>query len=267
MANLFVRDLREIAYGLSEDPSEWPHIPCPTCKRSGLSLIPGSLVVEEAATSKSWHSHDDWEPDWTFGRFHCVLQCYKKSCDVVRIVGTTNVYLEEHERGYRTVLSPLFFMPELPLVESFGSCPVLVRERIEAAATVLWADPSSAANRLRSAIEALMDHHGIPRKWASGNGKVYDISLHGRIERFKLAKSEFAEAADLMLAVKWTGNAGSHGSAVQVSDVLDAVEILDRTLHHIYDTSGDEIKKKAADITARKGMPASQFTSLPMPPF
>ncbi|MFI9771878.1 DUF4145 domain-containing protein [Streptomyces sp. NPDC052415] len=266
MANLFVRDLREIAQGLPENPSEWPHIPCPTCKRAGLTLVPDSLVHEEAATSEAAYSHQEWYPDWIYGGFHCILQCHKKTCDRVRVVGRTSVYLERNEEGYQTLFSPLFFMPELPLVESFGDCPRLVRQRIEAASTVLWADPSSAANRLRSAVEALMDHHGIPRRGFS-NAKSYDLSLHRRIERFKTVKPEYAQAADLMLAVKWTGNAGSHGSAIRVSDVLDAVEILDRTLHYIYDTSAEEIRRKAADIIARKGMPASQFTNLPMPPF
>ncbi|MFE9726878.1 DUF4145 domain-containing protein [Streptomyces sp. NPDC005794] len=153
-------------------------------------------------------------------------------------------------------------MPELPLVENFGSCPQMVRERIESASTVLWADPSSAANRLRSAVEALMDHHGIPRKGFS-KGKAYDVSLHNRIVRFKKARPEFSDAADLMLAVKWTGNVGSHGSGVRVRDVLDAVEILDRTLQVIYDASADEIKKKAEGIIARRGVPASQITTAP----
>ncbi|MGW5693089.1 DUF4145 domain-containing protein [Streptomyces asiaticus] len=265
MANLFVQDLREIARGLPENPIDWPHIPCPTCKRTGLTLVPNSLVLEEANQSKAWQSLDYWEPDWIYGAFHCVLQCYKKTCDLVRVVGRMSIY-ESGEDGYQQLLSPLFFMPELPLVESFGDCPKLVRERIEAASTVLWADPSSAANRLRSAVEALMDHEGIPRKGFS-NGKIYEISLHRRIERFKDAKPEFSEVADFMLAVKWTGNAGSHGSAIQVPDVLDAVEILDRTIQHIYDTTTVGLRKKAAEIIARKGLPASQITDLPMPPF
>ncbi|MEV6838593.1 DUF4145 domain-containing protein [Streptomyces sp. NPDC051133] len=266
MPNLFVQDLRRIARGLSDDPKEWPYIPCPTCKRAGLTVVPGSLVLEEANQSQSWRALEYWDVDFIYGAFHCVLRCYKETCDLVRVVGRTSIYMENTEEGYKELLTPLFFMPELPLMQDFGDCPKQVRERIEAASTILWADPSSAANRLRSAVEALMDHEGIPRRGFS-KGKSYDISLHNRIERFKVAKPEFSEAANLVLAVKWTGNFGSHGGEIRVPDVLDAIDILDRTIQYIYDTSAAGIKKKAEEIIARKGMPASQITQFPVPPF
>ncbi|AIS02599.1 hypothetical protein SGLAU_33355 (plasmid) [Streptomyces glaucescens] len=111
-----------------------------------------------------------------------------------------------------------------------------------------------------------MDWEGIPRKWSS-NGKSYNLSLHRRIERFKTAKPTFSKAADLLLAVKWIGNVGSHGSVIRVLDVLDAVDILDRIIQQLYDTSPARIERKAEEIIARKGLPASHITSLPMPPF
>lgn len=266
MATLFVQDLRRIARGLSDDPTSWPYIPCPSCKRAGLTLLPDSLVLEEANQSKSWHALDYWDPDFIYGGFHCVLQCYKDTCDIVRVVGRTGVYEKSMEEGYHLDLRPLFFMPELPLIQSFGDCPKQVRERIEAASPILWVDPSAAANRLRSAVEALMDHEGIPRRW-SANGKTYDISLHNRIERFKTVRSEHSKVANLLLAVKWIGNVGSHGSAIRVHDVLDAIEILDRTIQQVYDTSTALIEEKAEQIIARKGLPTSHFADLPLPPF
>ncbi|MFB6961726.1 DUF4145 domain-containing protein [Streptomyces sp. NPDC056309] len=174
--------------------------------------------------------------------------------------------MENMQEGYQELLTPLFFMPELPLMQSFGDCPKRVRELIESASPVLWVDPSSAANRLRSSLEALMDWEGIPRRWSS-NGKSYDLSLHRRIGRFKDSKPAHSKAADLLLAVKWIGNVGSHGTAIRVPDVLDAVEILDRIIQQLYDTSAMRIEKKAEEIVTRKGVPASQIASLPMPPF
>ncbi|MFD5901035.1 DUF4145 domain-containing protein [Streptomyces microflavus] len=174
--------------------------------------------------------------------------------------------MKDMNEGYVQNLAPQFFMPELPLMQSFGGCPQQVQERIEAASPILWVDPSSAANRLRSAIEALMDHEGIPRRWST-NGKKYDINLHKRIERFKKEKKDFAKVADLLLAVKWIGNVGSHGSVIRIHDVLDAIEILDRVIQQLYDTSAAMTEKKAEDIIARKGMPASHITELPPPPF
>lgn len=264
MANQLIKDLRAIAEGLDGDGPQWPHIPCPSCRRGGLILVDESLVQEETVKSKRNQSHPDWEPDWVYGNFSCLLRCQKPGCDPVRAVGDTGLYLARSEDGYVNFYSPKFFLPHLPLIESYDLCPPPIQERIDAAAKIIWADPSSAANRLRSAVEALLDDQGIPRKRIR-DGRPFDVSLHSRIVAYKTAKPEHARAADLVLAVKWIGNVGSHTHDLRISDVLDGVEILDHTLDQIYDSTREEIIKKAADIAARKGIPASRFVG--QPPF
>ncbi|WP_329338476.1 DUF4145 domain-containing protein [Streptomyces sp. NBC_01352] len=259
MANQLIKDLRAIAEGLDGDGPQWPHIPCPSCKRGGLTLISESLIQEETAISKRNQSHPEWDPDWAHGYFSCLLRCQKPACDLVRVVGETGLYLLRSEDGYCNFFTPKFFLPHLPLIESYDLSPPLVQKRIDAAAKIIWSDPSSAANRLRSAVEALMDDQGIPRKCVRG-GRPYEVNLHNRIVAFKAAKPEHAGVADLVLAVKWIGNVGSHNDSLRVPDVLEGVEILDHTLDQIYDSTKDEIKRKAADIAARKGIPASRFS-------
>jgi hypothetical protein len=161
---------------------------------------------------------------------------------------------------YRERLNPELFSPPLPLIESRDACPKKVGQRIDTAAKVIWLDPSSSANRLRSAAEALMDDQGIPRKGIDKKGKIYNTTLHERINKWKIAKPEYADPADLLLAVKWIGNVGSHDDRLRLTDVLDGVEILDHLIASVYDTTTDEIKKRAAEITARKGIPASRLT-------
>ncbi|MEU4061808.1 DUF4145 domain-containing protein [Streptomyces wedmorensis] len=261
MPNLLIKDLRAIAAGFSGDLDEWPSIPCPTCGRGGLSPIADSFVQEEAEQSKRWQVEysGDWEPDWLYGGFHCVLRCGKGGCDLVRVVGKMGIVHDVDERGHwygawLTLFTPSFFHPSLPLVQAHEGAPRPVLDRIDAASVVLWADPSSAANRLRSAVEALMDDQGIPRKGSSNKG-LYDIKLHHRIENFKTAKPDYCDAAEAILAVKWIGNVGSHEDALKISDVLDGAEILDFALEEIYGAR-EAVKKLAAEITARKGMPA-----------
>ncbi|MEV6537425.1 DUF4145 domain-containing protein [Streptomyces sp. NPDC051639] len=262
MANDFVQDLRAIARGLSDDPAEWPYIPCPTCKRSGLTVVADSLVMEEANQSKAWHGREDWDPEFIYGAFRCVMRCYKETCDLVWVTGRTSVYQQNMRDGYQDLLHPLFFMPELPLIQSYGDCPEKIQWAIEAASPILWVDPSSAANRIRAAVEVLMDHEKIPKNDA--RGRV--IPLHQRIEQLKRDKPQFSNVSDLLMAVKWTGNAGSHGDVIRVPDVLDVVEIIDRTIQELYDTSAAKIEQKAKEIVARKGLPAGQIAQLRVPP-
>jgi DNA polymerase III delta prime subunit len=228
-----------------------------------LTLVSDSLIQEESAISKRRQSHPEWDPDWVHGYFSCLLRCQKPDCDLVRMTGDTGLYLKRSEDGYIEFYTPKFFIPHLPLIESYALCPSPVQERVDAAAKIIWIDPSSAANRLRSAVEALMDDQGIPRKRVR-DGRAHDVSLHSRIDSFKVARPAHTAVADLILAVKWIGNVGSHDHRLRISDVLDGVEILDHTLDQIYDSSKDEIRRKAADIAARKGVPASRISG-PVP--
>ncbi|MFF9351248.1 DUF4145 domain-containing protein [Streptomyces sp. NPDC014734] len=261
MANVLIKDLREISKGFSEKLEEWPHIPCPTCVRGVLQPVPESFVEEERVTSKSWRNHEAWEPEWIQGDFLCILTCQKGACDHVRVVGHSAVEAtgnwEWEGEQYEQRLTPTMFFPALPLLESRPLCPKEVGKRMDIAAKIIWLDPNSAANRIRSAVEALMDEQGIIRYKPDRRGKPSRISLDQRISTFKAALPEHAEAADLLLAVKWIGNVGSHEDLLRSRDVLDGVEFLDHSLSLIYDTNHDDIKKRAADVTARRGRPSS----------
>jgi hypothetical protein len=204
-----------------------------------LSLVDGSLVKEAANTSKGYDRV--WGADGIWGGFHCILRCLRPSCDLVRVMGFMGVWEPGPTPGYQTMLTPTLFLPALPLLEDTSLCPRNVLERVNAAANILWLDPSSAANRLRSATEALMDFQRI----------AFGKTLHARIELFRKTKPA---AADLLLAVKWVGNVGSHGDVLRLDDVLGGVEIFDHTLRLLYDTSSTEIARKAAEINARKGV-------------
>lgn len=198
-----------------------------------------------------------------YGGFHCILRCGNNACDLVRVVGKESLVADFDEHGmwngeYCERFEPNLFLPALPLVESRAACPPPVQERADAAAKLIWLDASSAANRLRSAIEALLDDQGIPKRGVSSAGKPFDVKLHARIENLTKAKPVYADATDLLLAVKWIGNVGSHDDSLKTTDVLDGAEILDYTLELIYDDGRDALKKKAAEIAARKGIPAGR---------
>ncbi|MEW2219039.1 DUF4145 domain-containing protein [Streptomyces sp. NPDC006990] len=264
MANFLIKDLREIAKGFPENLDDWPHIPCPTCTRGALLPVSDSFVVEESVTSRSLHDHDAWEPEWIHGGFHCVLTCRKETCDRVRVIGEMTVdWGGRHDVQYEQYLAPTMFFPALPLLESRELCPSGVGERVDAAAKILWLDPNAAANRIRAAVEALLDDRGVIRTKLIRAAKVAKISLDSRISTFKTALPQYADAADLLLAVKWIGNVGSHEDVLRIPDVLEGVEFLDHALSLIYDTSGDDMRKRASEVTARRGRPGTFSIRVP----
>ncbi|MFD8762378.1 DUF4145 domain-containing protein, partial [Streptomyces mirabilis] len=201
-------------------------------------------MAEESVTSKSWHDHDAWEPEWIQGGFHCVLTCRKETCDRVRVIGEMTVdYAGRQDVQYEQCLTPTMFLPALPLLENRDLCPSEVGERVDAAAKILWLDPNAAANRIRTAVEALMDDQKVIRTKLNRAGKAVRLSLDNRIATFKTVLPQHADAADLLLAVKWIGNVGSHEDVLRIPDVLEGAEFLDHALSLIYDSSRGDIKE------------------------
>ncbi|MFB7421204.1 hypothetical protein ACFC18_26450 [Streptomyces sp. NPDC056121] len=87
---------------------------------------------------------------------------------------------------------------------------------------------------------------------------------------FKAALPQHADAADLLLAVKWiglavkcSGNVGSHDDVLRIPDVAEGVEFLDHALSLICDISRDDMKERASEVTARQGRPASFSIKVP----
>ncbi|MFD4032712.1 DUF4145 domain-containing protein [Streptomyces sp. NPDC058637] len=259
MANHLNEELQAIAKVFPEDLEEWPTIPCPTCMRGVLLPDPDSFVDEETVTSKSLQSHDEWDPEWIQGYFQCVLVCRKATCDRVRVIGESSVGPGgSYDVQWEKLLRPTMFFPALPLLQSHKHCPRAVWERVSAASKILWLDPSAAANRIRAAIETLLDDQKTIREKANPDGKVIRLSLDSRITTFKRALPQHAEAADLLLAVKWIGNVGSHEDVLRISDVLEGVGFLDHALSLIYDTNHSDMRKRASEVTARRGRPGTK---------
>lgn len=257
MANHLNEDLLKITKGFPEDLTDWPEIPCPSCARGVLLPDRDSFVEEESITSKNLHGHEGWEPEWIQSDFHCVLTCRKETCDRVRVTGEMNLgWGGRYDVQYEKFFMPIIFRPALPLLVSRNLCPAEVGERVDAAAKILWLDPNAAANRLRGAVEALMDDTGVVCTKPGRAGKEIRLSLDKRIEVFKAELPQYSDAADLLLAVKWIGNVGSHEDVLRVRDVLEGAWFLDEALSLIYGKSSGDMKKRASEVTARRGRPS-----------
>ena len=62
------------------------------------------------------------------------------------------------------------------------------------------------------------------------------------------------DLSDRLLAIKWLGNFGSHGSEkITIDDVLDAYEIMEDVLHEVYPDRGRNVSKLTKEINRKKG--------------
>lgn len=253
-------DLRRLA-GEFDEVEGWPDVPCPACVTGTLApKADDSIVVEESLLSRKLKDHDDHGPDWISGYFHGALECRLPSCGETVVVA--GEYRVVQDGGYKFYEGNMWghaykvkcFVPALSLIREDDHFPQPVMQLVVAASAVLWMDPSSAANRIRAAIEELLNLQGVPRFFITKKRERRRRTANERIELLKARKPKFAEVADLLMAVKWIGNDGSHGSELTVSDVLDGVELLNHALELVYDTSVADLKRKALEINKRKGI-------------
>jgi hypothetical protein len=257
-------ELLRAAEGFTRE--KWPRLLCPRCGQGALKEQSGGEGVSlvPAAECLRWRDdHPGWEPEWTYGYFHGVLVCSDDDCgEPVVVSGGYKVECrcraggpdeDEWEIDYAEILTLRQSVPAPRLMEIPKVCPDSVKDCIDSAANVLWVDPASAANRLRSAIEKLLDSQGIPRvrNVETSRGPVdRPISTHDRITKFKEGEPE---AAKLLEAVKWIGNSGSHEGSMEIEHVLTAVSLLEYVLNELYDNKKQKLADIATKINSSKG--------------
>ncbi|BDG05000.1 hypothetical protein AMOR_39960 [Anaeromyxobacter oryzae] len=85
------------------------------------------------------------------------------------------------------------------------------------------------------------------------NGKRVQLSLHSRILLY--GKRDPA-IADEMMAVKWLGNAGSHGAErLSTNDMFDGFDLLEHLLEEVFAQRTKVLARIRRDLIRRKGRP------------
>jgi hypothetical protein len=243
-------------FHLSFSKTVSPKWPCPSCKAGHLVIASGTIQQKETVASQKEHDHDAWEPEWMRSVFSCLFRC--NSCkDFVACCGTARPVLfeyEDEEHGWvqdaDERFDPKFFQPSLVLMDIPEECPLPAAEHLHASFSSFFSDPGASLNSVRAAVEAVLTDLGIKRFNVSGK-KRRPLSLHQRI---LLLPAKYKEQADLLLAVKWLGNAGSHDSDTpERHDVSLAYDLLEHILSDIYIQKAKKLKSLAKKVNKKKG--------------
>jgi hypothetical protein len=229
-----------------------PSWPCPSCATGTLRLVPKSLVRNETPHSKRGHRHEDWDPDWIEYVFVAWGKCSLENCEAeVAISGVGGIEPSYDEEGGTTwvdYFAPRFCWPMPSIIEVPKKCPDDVKDELKSSFLLFFTDLNAAANHVRIALERLMDHLGVPCRQKDKTKKFVDLSLHRRIEIF--TKKQTVVGAPLM-ALKWLGNAGSHGRTLSRDDLLDAYDVLEHTLVELIDRRTERVAELARQLTKK----------------
>jgi hypothetical protein len=243
-------NIRSLDTFVRED--HWPHTECPICRIGALQ--PESLqgVSTELSRYEYDQSHDSGD---VRGSFHGVLRCSFAQCRETVVVagdycGGVDTY-DDGRTGDFHFFRLRYASPALDILVPPIGTPDAVLTAIKAAAHIVWIDPSAAANRLRLAIDDLLTHEGVKR-FVIKNHKRRRLTTHERITEFKRYDPQ---VGDVLEAVKWIGNAGSHERQLSATDVIDGAELLGYALRLLYDKSDAEMERRIRAVNKRKGLP------------
>ena len=250
--------LRQLASEI-EEVSAFPSPRCPECAVGTVSFAEPTQF--ETAGMREARNHDAYDPEWEEGTFVAQGVCGGPRCQqVVVAIGTWRVgykttggYPESYSDQFavfyqvRQVYPPLRLM-ELPEDAGVNEALGGIAEGLLTSGAVLFSAPGLAATTLRGCIERFLSNEGIARKTDKGRFR----QLGPRLVEWRDQDVARDGIADLMLAVKWLGNTGTHeDSVLTANDVLEGVRLLNEAFHRLYVSPA--ITAAAAAINAAEG--------------
>lgn len=237
-----------------EQDQPWPRPKCPTCNAGHIRFSEPDAT--EAYSSTELREHPGWDPDWISGTFSVNGQCENPGCQQI-VHGTGDFYVshsKEREEEYPNFAYSSFYTvshlhPPILLMTVPQSAPEQVRDGVIRASRVLFADPGLAATAMRATVERFLTSQGIPATDEKGTFQ----SAHRRIQKWLKADSKRERIADMLDAVKWLGNVGTHEDSDLTSiEVLDGATVLDEAFHRLF--TGPDIDARAQTINAARGV-------------
>jgi hypothetical protein len=195
-------------------------------------------------------------PEETIERFVGLLVCDNHACgEVVAVSGDTDVvgYFVDGPEGseyeHSTLLRPKSMFPPPPLFSIPKSVPHLAVVQIKLAFQLFWTDLPSAASRLRTSLELVLDALKVPREVPSQKDTMTRLELFDRILNFANSATD-PDSAESMHALRILGNLGTHGEPVPRELFFDALDIYEEALLEIFERKSDKLKAKRDRLLA-----------------
>lgn len=225
---------------------------CPVCNKGVLEFSKDKSAYQSVATEASKKFYEQIQEEPVLDKsFVGILKCSNKKCNEVATVighisfdgpyyphycepGTTCEPMCEEVEEFKELHHISYIDPPIFITHFPNQTPNEVREFLVSSFKLFWLDPPSAGNKIRMALEKLMDERKIE------NGR-----LHRRIENFGVIENaKYKELSEMLMGVKWLGNIGSHNDKLEKKDLLDAYDVMSYVLDEIFARENRRIDAK-----------------------
>lgn len=238
--------------------SDYPAWICPTCFKGVIRPVKNGFLSNETFDSLEARDQLAWEPDWVLLKCAALLNCSNPDCrESITMIGTGTIemimsYDSKGRTQYEAVeiFKPIYFDPPLFPFQLPSKCSNDIKEMIIDSFRLFLSDPDSAGNKIRVAVERILTNHKIQKSKRNKRNQRVMRSLHERIELYEKKNSEIAQ---MLMAIKWLGNAGSHdGKRLTIKKILDAYEIVEHVLEELYSPRKHRVKRLVRTINRSK---------------
>jgi hypothetical protein len=222
--------------------------PCPRCI-IGILDFPNKNGVLKTETGKSKEMNSYGGHYYCDYLFSIHMKC--NNCDEVVIVSgfmTEENYPSDEENETNKSITPILYYPAPKIISIPESCPKSVVKILNETFGLFWLDLGSCANKIRIAIEVLLNEQGVLQVKQTKKG-TSELTLHSRLELFQEINPDTAKH---LMAIKWIGNAGSHFFEIKNDDVLDAYELLEYSLEKLYNDREKKLNQLSEEINKTK---------------
>ena len=248
--------------------TEWQ---CTQCGTGDLVVLDGTF--KESETLESKRIFDGQSPNDKNSVFVSILRCSNEKCyEVYSTLGDyqyrSRLMQYEHfnpetvdvevrwDDEISELAKPVYIHPPPHIIHISPRCPTEIREVIQSAFCLFWCDLPACANRLRSCVEQFLTQQNVPKEKISKKGDNIRLYLK---ERITLYQKSNPVLGDVLQAIRFLGNEGSHYEVLSkdkeltTDDALDAFMLLEYVLEETYVGKTKEINKIVSEIMKAEG--------------
>ncbi len=246
---------------------------CPHCQKGYLLLDKGLFFEKqyqnsvEKGTFKIYHEYEEYDDSFYLGTISGQLKCNHPDCaEITSFIGETKYYLNyyyyDDDREIEVEEKRIFFkyfIPSIHLIELRNEYPKELHRILYASFSLYFSSYSACVNTLRILLEKLCELHNIESKTNKGGYKNLNEKLKELNKKLKELDERFNDdlIKELLGAIKWIGNDGSHSLEVIKKDDLDLTyKFVKKALDEIYPspTDDEELNILAKEINENKGL-------------
>ena len=223
--------------------------PCPNCHSGKLVYDSKNALSNE--TRQSLENNEHYKKGLVCPESNYLVSAHLKCEECGEVVvavyeRSEDVRHTDEDGNEISMWKSLLFHSAPHIIKVPASCSPSFKKHLIKSFGLFWYDEASCGNKIRVALETLLEDFGILS--IDSNGKF--VTLGKRLEQFAQVKPELKE---FLNAIRLIGNSASHDDKLTKEDLLDAYDLIEHSLELLYREKETALISLAEKIKSNNG--------------